>query len=213
MNEIESPYLDNRKDWNEIVGKAKADANMWRMFGLINMFITLVSVLGMIYAAQLPDMVPFLFKEDASGGVTALGVPNQIMKVDNRIVANQLSLFVITLRQVPNSVEIRTKYVARVKAMSTAQLFHNTLAPMLKQEYATAGSGTVSVQITTVLPLDTNTWEVDWIEYKNGAPAGKFKATMNYTRNNAKYKDPSELIWNPLDIIIKDFNVNQVIGS
>ena len=211
--EIENRYFDNRKDWNEIYGKEKADKVMWRMFALLELIPMVLCIGGMIYASQLPSVVPFLFKEDASGGITALGIPNQVMKVDNRVIANQLSLFVITLRQVPNSIEIRSKYVSRVKAMSTAPLFHNTLAPMLKDEYSSAGTGTVSVQVTTILPIDKNTWQVDWLEYKNGAQSGKFKATINYIRNTAKYKDPSELIWNPLDIIVKDFNVNRVIGS
>jgi len=213
MSDIENPYFDNRKDWNEIYAKEKANAAMWRMFGLINMFITLVAVIGMIYASQLPDVVPFLFKEDASGGITALGIPNTVLKVDNRMIANQLATFVITLRQVPSSDDIRRAYVRRVKMMSTSVLFQKTLAPMLKDEYALIGTGTLNVTVTTVLPISKDTWEIDWIESRNGTQTGKYKATMNYTRSTVLAKDPSELIWNPLGIMVKDVNINQVIGS
>jgi type IV secretion system protein TrbF len=212
-DDTENPYFNNRKDWNEIYGKEKANAAMWRMFGLISMLITVIAVCGIIYASQLPDVVPFLFKEDGSGGITALGVPNTALKVDNRVIANQLATFVEDLRQVPSAEEIRRTYVHRVKMMSTQSLFRNQLAPMLKDEYATIGTGSLNIQITTVFPVSKDTWEIDWTEYKNGTQSGKYKGTLNYTRNSLQVKDPSELIWNPLGIIVKDISINPVIGS
>ena len=107
MNDIQNPYFNNRKDWNAIYDKEKANASMWRMFGFISIFISLFAIGGMIYVAQLPSIVPFIFKEDASGGITALGIPSSELKVDNRVVANQLAVFVEALRQVPNSDEMK----------------------------------------------------------------------------------------------------------
>ncbi|MDQ5921631.1 MAG: type secretion system protein TrbF [Pseudomonadota bacterium] len=213
MKDIENPYFDSRKDWNEIIGKEKANTSMWRMFALLELIPMVVAICGMIYASQLPDVVPFIFKEDASGGITALGIPNQELKVDNRMVANQLALFIVTLRQLPSSLEIRKSYVSRVKMMSSATLFQNVLAPMLREEYTAIGTGNQNIKVTTILPVNKDTWQIDWIEYKNGTETGKYKATVNYIRSPAKYKDPNELIWNPLSIVIKDININRVIAS
>jgi type IV secretion system protein VirB5 len=211
--EIENRYFDNRKDWNEIYGKEKADKAMWRMFALLELIPMVLCISGMIYASGLPDVIPFIFKEDASGGITALGIPNKVLKVDNGVVANQLALFIETLRQVPNSTEIRTTYVRHVKMMSTAQLFHNSLVPMIKDQYASIGTGNLSLKITTVLPVSKDTWELDWTEYRNGTAAGKFRAIINITRSQLVLKNPEEMIWNPLGIIVKDITINQVIGS
>lgn len=216
--QVVNPYLDSRNDWNEIYAKEKVNAIMWRRFGLLNMLITSASVIGMIYVAQLPAVVPFLFKEDASGGITALGIPTGELKVDNRLIANQLALFVEKLRQVPSSVEMRSNYVHYVKMMSTATLFNNQLSPILRETYANMGEGEVTINITTILPVAHDTWEVDWQEFKNGISAGKYKATINYGRNtmnlnNPKDINPKELIWNPLGIVVKDININRVIGS
>lgn len=213
MSEIENPYLNNRKDWNEVYAKEKANAAMWRMFGLINMCITTLAVGGIIYTAQLPSVVPFLFKEDASGGITALGIPTSELKVDNRILANQLATFIVALRQVPNSNEIRSNYVHQVKMMSSANLFSSSLAPMLKEQYVAMSSGTITIKITTILPIAKDTWEIDWVENKNGVSSSKYKATLNFIRVSVLSKDPYELIWNPLGIIVKDLNINQVIGD
>ena len=208
-NEIENGYFDGRKDWNDKNAMYKANASMLRIFGLANMVVTLVAVIGMIYAAQLPDVVPYLFKEDGSGGITALGIPNSIMKVDNRMLANQMASFMIALRQVPIDTELRKNYVRRVKMMSTVQLFTNVLAPMLKDEYKNQGS--VKVDINTVIPVNKNTWEIDWTEYANSTAIGKYKATLTYTRD-LTIKDPTLMIFNPLGLIIKDVNINQIIG-
>lgn len=213
MSDIQNSYFNNRKDWNAIYDKEKANASMWRMFGFISMLISLFAIGGMIYVAQLPSIVPFIFKEDASGGITALGIPNSEFKVDNRIVANQLAVFVEALRQVPNSDEMKRKYVRQVKMMSTSSLFYNTLAPMLKDTYAVIGQSSLHIVITTILPIEKNIWQIDWIEYKNGIQVGKFKATINYIRTPMQLKEPTELIWNPLGMIIKEVNINQVIGS
>ena len=199
--EIANPYLDSRKDFNELYGKEKANASMWRMFGLLNMFITLVAVCGMIYVSQLPDVVPFLFKEDGTGGITALGIPNKELKVDNRIISNQLAIFVEDLRQVPTSSEIKSAYVHRVKMMSSQNLFRNKLAQMLKDEYAT--NATTSIHVSGVFPIG-DTWEVDWTEFKNN---------ISYTKNPIPTKDSTELIWNPMGIIVNDIQINPVIGS
>jgi type IV secretory pathway TrbF-like protein len=212
MNNLENPYLNNRKDWNEIYAKEKSNASMWRMFGFINMFITLISVIGVIYIAQLPSVVPYLFKEDAMGGITALGIPNTIMKVDNRIIANQLATFVTNLRQVPSSDDIRKTYVHRVKMMSTSELFQRNLAPMLKDEYALIGTGTLDINITAILPISQGLWEIEWFETRNGAKIGKFKSTISYKRLNTLAKDPNELIWNPIGIIITDISISPEIG-
>jgi type IV secretory pathway TrbF-like protein len=212
--EIDNPYLDNRIDWNEIYAKEKSNAVMWRMFSLLLLLVTAFAVGGMIYASQLPTVVPYLFKEDASGGITALGIPTTELKVDNRMLANQFAGFITALRQVPSSDEMRKPAVHLVRMMSTSTLFRGRLAQMLKDEYAATGNNSeVTINIKTVMPVAKDTWEIDWVEFKNGAQIGKFKATLNYVRTPMQLKNPTELIWNPLGIIIKDINISQVIGS
>lgn len=210
--EIENPYFDSRNDWNVLYDKERLNAQRWRAFGIGSLALSALAVAGMIYAAQLPDVIPYLFKEDGSGGITALGVPNQVMKVDDRVIANQMAGFIIALRQVPIETELRSDYVRTVKMMSTAPLFLNQLAPMLRDEYQNAGTGTIKVEVTSVLRVDKNTWEIAWKESINGKPMGKYKGMISYQRDTT-LKDPSLLLFNPLGIIIKDININKEIGS
>ena len=209
----DNPYLNSRKDWNELMGKEKANVVLWRMIAIISNFITLVAVCGVIYTSTLPKLVPYLFKEDASGGITALGIPNTALRVDNRILANQLAIFIQYLRQIPSSTELKRNQVRQVKMMSKPELFQNKLAPMMKDAYASIGSGELNIEIKTILPIAKDTWEISWIENKAGVQTGRFKAVINYSRNTSLLAGPTDLIWNPLAIIVTDISINQDIGG
>ena len=84
---------------------------------------------------------------------------------------------------------------------------------MLKEEYANIGTGTQSITINSVFPVSKDTWEIDWTEYKNSSQSGKYKAIINYARNPVPIKDPTEIVWNPIGLLVKDISINQVIGN
>lgn len=210
---IDNPYLNNRKDWNEINGKEKSNAAMWKMFALLQLGVTALAVGGMIYAAQLPDVVPLVFKEDASGGVQVVGIPNKAFQVDNGVIANQLASFVEAVRQVPTSEELRKRNVHLVKMMSSPNLFNNQLVKMLEDEYSAIGSGEQLINITSVLLISQDQWEVSWDETRNGVLSGRYKATIIYNRSQMPTKQAEQLLWNFAGIMISEFNVAPVIGS
>ena len=124
----------------------------------------------------------------------------------------ELADFIISLRQVPIDNELRGQYVRKVKMMSTASLFLNQLAPMLREEYQNSGTRTIKVDITSVLPVNKETWDLEWKESIDGKESGKYKAMISYSRDTS-IKDPTIMIYNPLGIIVKDVNINKEIGS
>jgi len=211
----DNPYLTNRNDWTEIIAKEKAEKVMWRLFALLELIPMTVAICGMIYASQLPDVIPFIFKEDASGGIVALGIPNKEFKADNAAIANQLQEFVVALRQVPGSEAMRKISVHHVKVMSDPMLFRNQLGNMLREEYTALGTGEQLVTINAILPEPTDkyTWEIDWTEDKTGGVSAKYKALITYTQLPRFGKNPVDSRWNPLNIAIKDININQVMGG
>lgn len=211
----ENPYLTSRKDWNEKIGREKASAAMWRMFAFLMFIPVILSIAGMIYASQLPDVVPFIFKEDASGGITPLGLPNTKFRAENRYIANQLSEFIVALREVPSSEGMRKISVHHVKMLADPVLFQKRLGTMLREEYAEVGTNEKLVTIKTILvqPNDKYTWEIDWTELLTGGTPVEYKALINYAQLSSFGTDPTELMWNPLNIVIKDITLNPVMGG
>lgn len=214
MSNIDNPYLNNRNDWNELLGREKANAAMWRMFSLLLIGVTIFAIGGMIYAAKLPRVVPFLFKEDGSGGITALGIPNTQFRVDNRLLANQLAIFIRGLREVPEALEMRRNNIHVVRSMASEQLFTRQLSAMMKSEYTDIGGNEQSIIIKSILPISQETWEVDWIENKDGVQMGRYKASINFKRLPIPLNSNSnQLILNPLGLSIMDISINPVIGG
>ena len=212
-SEIDNPYFNNRKGFTDRLDAERANTASWKFIAWFSNLITLIAVIGCIYAANLPDIVPFIFKEDGSGGLTAMGIASQEMHVNKQMVANQIGAFLIGLREVPTSVEIKKRYVTRVQMMSTQQLFHNVLAKMLKESYLKAGTGEVTITLKSIIPIAKNTWELDWTEAgTNGNSLGEYKATLSIELSK-EFKNSSALIYNPIGLVVTDININKVIGS
>lgn len=212
-NELENPYFTNRKGFMDRLDAERANTASWKFIAWFSNVITVIAVLGCIYAANLPNVVPFIFKEDGSGGLTAMGIVNQEMHVNQQMVANQIASFIIGLREVPTSVEIKKRYVTRVQMMSTQALFHNVLAKMLKDSYMNAGNNEVLITIKSIIPLSKNTWELSWVENNtNNNNLGEYKATISIELSK-EFKNSSSLIYNPIGLVVTDININKVIGS
>lgn len=212
-SEIDNPYFNNRKGFADRLDAERANTASWKFIAWFSNLITVIAVIGCIYAANLPDIVPFIFKEDGSGGLTALGIANQEMHVNNQIIANQINLFLIGLREVPTSIEIKKRYVTRVQMMSTQALFHDVLANMLKESYIKAGNSEVIVTLKSIIPIAKNTWELDWTETgTNGSNLGEYKATLSIELSK-EFKNSSTLIYNPIGLVVTDININKIIGS
>ncbi len=213
MTKIENRYLDNQNDWNEINGLYKANAVMWRTIAFISNFITVLAVCGMIYAASLPDIVPVVYREDASGGLTLVGIPNKALKADNGMISNQLRGYIQALREVPLSNALRQRNVHTVKLMTLNTLFSAQIAPMMRDEYANIGMSEQLILIRSAMPISKNIWQVEWDETKDGKKVGRYKANIEFTTLQGNFKDPDERMYNPLGIRITDFNLSSVVGG
>lgn len=213
IHDLDNPYFTNRKGFTDRLDAERANTASWKFITLVSNVITIIAVFGCIYAANLPNVVPFIFKEDGSGGLTAMGIANEEMHVDKQMVANQIGSFLIGLREVPTSIEIKKRYVTRVQMMSTQILFHNVLAKMLKDSYIKAGNGEVIITLKSIIPLSKNTWELSWVETgANDTNLGEYKATISVELSK-DFKNSSALIYNPLGLVVTDININKVIGS
>lgn len=212
MNPLINTKDDSREYWNNVYDQYCRSSRRWRRFCFINLLILLVAVIAIIYAAQLPVVIPSLYKEDSKGVVIGLGRLNRNVKFDDDIVSNQLASYIVNLRQIPLSTEIRQIYVAKVKYMSSPALFSNTIAPMMSEQYIAAGhSGSVTVKVKSVTKITQDVWVVDWIENTNGGGDINYKATINFTKLRVTSKNVLRILRNPVGILVKEININQVI--
>lgn len=213
LEPADNPYLDNQHGYLERLNAERANTATWKHITWFSCLISVIAVSGSIYLGSLPDIVPFLFKEDGTGGITALGLANQEMQVNQQMIASQVRDFVVDLEQVPASTELRAQNVKKIVNMTTQNAFANTFAPMIKQKYQDVGTGEVLVQIKNIIPIQNNSWTIDWIELENGKQTGSFRGSMTIERLKPDYKQSTEqMLYNPLKLIVTDFNFNQNVG-
>lgn len=214
LDTTNDPYLDNQRGYLDRLNEERANTATWKHIAWFSNVITLIAVCGSIYLGQLPDIKPFLFKEDGSGGITALGLADQPFRASSTMVASQVRSFVIAMEQVPSSKDLRAESVKKVLNMTTDTAFTNKFAPMLKDKYKTVGTGEVIVQITNVLPIQKNSWSIDWIEKQNGQKTATFKGTLTLDTLKPDYKQTTEqMFYNPLRLVITDFTFNENVGD
>ena len=212
LNADNNPYFTNQQGYAKTTDSLKAEVASWKHVAWFSNVITLFSVCGMIYAAQLPTVVPMMFKEDASGGITALGLAQQKMHVDNKMIANQLAGFLMALREVPQSKDIKSQFAKRVSFMSTQQLFANKFAPMMIANYKAFGTKEVIVNVTAIMPEKLGLWQIQWTETSQNIELGRYVGLITYEINN-DFKNSEAMISNPLGLVITDININKEIGS
>lgn len=205
-----NPYLDNQRGYLDRLNEERANTATWKHIAWLSNLITIIAVCGSIYLGSLPDIKPFIFKEDGSGGLTALGLADKPFKANNVMVAAEVRDFVIAMEQVPSSKDLRAENVKKVLNMTTDIAFTNKFAPMLKDKYKTVGTGEVIVRITNVLPIQKNSWSIDWVETQNGQKTATFKGTLTLDTLKPDYKQTTEqMFYNPLRLVVTDFTFNE----
>lgn len=214
LENSDNPYLDNQRGYMERLNEERANTATWKHIAWLCCIITIISVCGSIYLATLPDIKPFIFKEDGSGGITALGIAGKELKPTQPMIAASVRSFVVALEQVPASKELRAQNVAKVLNMSTDIGFTNLYAPMLKEKYKTVGTGEVIVNIENILPIQHNSWQIDWTETQKGTAPKSFKGSLTLDTLKPDYKQTTEqILYNPLRLIVTDFTYNENIGE
>ena len=211
LTQSDSYYLD-AKGYVDLRSSDKASTATWRIIAFVLAFITALAVSGLIFIGSQTKFIPMVFYTDSKGAMQYGGVASDHLKITQPMLANQLADYIISLRQIPQDMDLKNQYMRKIKMMSTNELFSNNIIPMIKERYTKNIGVTVKVTIRNVLPIGQNTWQLDWEEAIDTRLIGKFKGTVTFTINPSIF-DPAILLYDPLGIVISDVNINQEVGG
>jgi type IV secretory pathway TrbF-like protein len=165
--EIHNPYLAARREWDERYGEFITRARNWRTLALISALVSLIAAGGMVWQIARSRVIPFVVLVDSLGRPIASGLAEQASVGDDRLRRAVIQDWIENVRMVTTDGIAQRRAIDHVYAYiasgTNAQAFISDFYrndPPLKR----AQTGTVSVEVKSVLPTSDRTFEVDWIE-------------------------------------------------
>ncbi|HYQ92664.1 MAG TPA: conjugal transfer protein TrbF [Candidatus Competibacteraceae bacterium] len=166
----DNPYLTARRAWNEHVGGVVSSRQTWQVIGILSLLIALAGVGGMIYIGSQSKFVPYVIEVDKLGQAVAVAPADKAAPVDARVVHASVAAFIADARLVTPDTAVQRNAIFRVYAMlapndpATAKMTEWLNGTPESSPFKRAAKETVTVEITSVLPQSSETWQVDWVE-------------------------------------------------
>ena len=165
--EIYNPYLAARREWDERYGEFITRARNWRTVAVISALAGLLATGGMVWQSARSHVVPFVVLIDNLGRPVASGLAEQTSVGDDRLRRAVLQDWLEGLRMVTTDGIAQRRAIDRVYAHiasgTNAQAF---ISEFYRNDppFKRAQTGTVSVEVKSVLPTSDRSFEVDWVE-------------------------------------------------
>lgn len=213
---IATPYLNARREWDERYGEALSRAKTWRFAALASIAVAGLAVAGVSYIGAQSKIQPFVVAIDQMGSPVAIAQPTGGSAVSQRIVISQIANWIWNARTQLSDAAAQKVLIDRVYALSSADTgkylndYYQAHSP-----FTTDGT-VVRVNVTSVLPVSENTYQVTWVECR--AQPGQTVTTQNWKTNLTVGIDPKlankpqVALANPLGIFIKSLTWTQVLN-
>lgn len=216
-SEIYNPYLAARREWDERYGEFITRARNWRTVAILCALAALLGTAGAVWLAARSSVIPFVVLIDSLGRPVASGLAEQTSPGDDRLRRAVIQDWIENLRLVTTDGIAQRRAIDRVYAQiasgSSAQTF---ISDYYRNDppFKRAQTGTVSVDVKSVLPTSDRTFEVDWIEtsrdlYGNVKSTDHWKGTFTIALNPPS--DEREARINPLGVYVTATSWSKVL--
>lgn len=212
----ENPYIAARREWNERYGEFVKAASTWRFIAIIAIATALIGTMGAVYIGSQSKLIPYVIGVDDLGRITSAGIPDQ-KGIDEKVLRATLADWITWHRSVVSDPEVQQQFVLKTYAYLTqASAAKGSLDEWYKNElnnpYERMKSGTVTVEVQSVLLMSGKTYQVDWKETAKNK-AGQVTGTQNFRSLitiEALGIDPALLLKNPLGIYVQTISIQQI---
>ena len=208
----ENPYLAARQEWNERYGSYVKAAAAWRIVGITGMALAVISTSYALYQSTQVKLVPYIIEVDKLGSAVTAGLPQQIEYADARVVRATLAGFVSNFRSVSPDTAVQKQYIDRTYALlRTADPATEKVNAWFRANspFNKARTATVSVEVSNVVALSNQSYQVDWAEIERDR-RGKELSTRRFrgvaTVVLTPPQDEQTIRLNPIGLYLRDFD-------
>lgn len=210
-NPPENPYLAARQEWNERYGSYVVAARAWRIVGITGLLMAVIGFSYALYQSTQVKLVPYIVEVDRLGTAASAGFPQQIEYADARVVRATLGSFVSNFRSVTPDAVVQKQYIDRTYALlRTSDPATEKINSWFRgnSPFDRAQTMTVAVEVTNIVPLSNQTYQVDWTEFQRDRQ-GKELGTRRYrgiaTVTLTPPQDEAVIRLNPIGLYLRDF--------
>jgi type IV secretion system protein TrbF len=207
-----SPYTDAQHAWLERYGHFVSSASNWRLIALLEAAILAVAVVGLLFTANQSKFVPYVVEVDKIGQALPVAPANRAAPVDQRVLHAQLARWITTARSVVRDNVVEQDYVnltySLIAAQSAAKGFLDDYY-RTNNPYVRSSTETVEVNVTSILPVSSQTYEVRWTETHRDQHGHQLKQDNWEASIGIEIIPPSDeltILNNPLGIYITTLN-------
>lgn len=217
--ETENPYLNARRSKNDLSAASTENRQMWQLFGIMCLLILLAAVGGLTYIGSQSKFVPYIVELDKLGQTNAVAPADLAAVADPRVVHSSVAAFITDLRSVTPDVALQRRAIFRAYSMlstkdpATVKVTEWFKGSEDSDPFKRAAKETVDIEISSVIPQSSETWQVDWVEttrdrqgVKKGPPV-RWRAlvTVYVVEFNSKTTE-AQFRMNPLGLYVRDFS-------
>ncbi|CAL7962570.1 type IV secretion system protein TrbF [Gammaproteobacteria bacterium] len=207
-----TPYQRAQQEWDLRIGSSRAQARNWRICTFFSLLIAIALAWGLVFVLTSHKEKIFIAQVTTEGrvvNVSPLVVRYQPNEAQKEYFITHFIELVRTLTLDP--VAVKQNWINAYSFLSSrgGERFNtyfkeNNLVSLL-------GKKTITLQITDINPVSTNTMHVRWTETTintNGQEEGKKNYSGIFTIVTKQPTTREEILRNPLGIYIVDFNVS-----
>lgn len=208
----DNPYIAARQEWSERYGSYARSAAAWQVVGIASITMAVIGFGYGLYQSSQVKLVPYIVEVDQLGTAVSGGFPQQIEYADPRVVRATLGTFIANFRSVTPDTVVQKQYIDRTYALlrtgdpatEKVNAWFRTNSP-----FDRARTMTVAIEVTNIVPLSTQSFQVDWTEYERDRQ-GKELAVRRFrgvaTVTLTPPQDEGIIRMNPIGLYLKDFD-------
>ena len=208
----ENPYLAARQEWNERYGSYVKAAASWRIVGVTGMLMAVIGFSYALYQSTQVQLVPYIVEVDRLGTAASAVFPQQIEYADPRVVRATLGSFVSNFRSVTPDAVVQKQYIDRTYAhLRTSDPATEKVNAWFRgnSPFDRARTMTVAIEVTNIVPLSNQSYQVDWTEYERDRQGReqdvkRFRGVATVTLTPPQ--DEAVIRLNPIGLYLRDFD-------
>jgi type IV secretory pathway TrbF-like protein len=197
--------------WHDIRAYHLYNEIIWRNISIIMLILLVIITITSMYFVNQDKHKTLIYEKDDRGNLTLLGISNKTFNIDNKIIAQQLANFIISLREVSVDINLRRRNIKLVHSFIEPKLI-DVVNKMIIEQYKHVKEDSISVELISIKPLEgNNSWMISWREVSNKNELSYWSTTITFKRTDIL--DNTMQLYNPAGLIITYVNPVMDINS